>query len=298
MTTFADIIEETSAVLRGYTRNQDQSTYLTADFSNGDSSFTVAKGSRLSSAVVQIGDELIEVDDVDRVSGVVTVPPYGRGAQGTDITATHLTNSRVTSNPTFPRFRIKKAIQNNVLSLGDLLFDVQRHVFAADSTRLSFELPASTSAVFDVRWLTPDSTGNWQPVLNWDVNLSADLTDFPSGVSIDIADYIAEGCDVIVTVGVDPSEFTDDSDTLASVGISEPARDLLVYGAVWRLLSGVDAARLSSTSLTGAELVDQTQPSQYGNLTQQIWRVYQIRMQAEVAEQQRRHPGKIHRVRS
>ena len=80
--------------------------------------------------------------------------------------------------------------------------------------------------------------------------------------------------------------------------MNESARDPLVYGAVWRLLSGVDAFRLSSTSLTGAELVDQTQPSQYGNLTQQIWRVYQIRMQAEVAEQQRRHPGKIHRVRS
>lgn len=298
MTTFADTIEEVGAVLRGYTRNQDQSTYLTADFVNGDTSFTVAKGSRLNSAVVQIGDELIEVDDIDRVSGVVTVPPYGRGAQGTTAVATHLTNSRVTSNPTFPRFRIKKAVQDSVLALGGLLFNVSKYTFSSDATRLSFGLPANTSAVFDVRWLTPGSDHNWQPITSWGINLAADLTDFPTGVSIDIADSMTPGMDVSVTVGLDPVEFTDESDTLADIGVNESARDLLVYGAVWRLLSGVDAARLSSTSLTGAELVDQTQPSQYGNLTQQIWRVYQIRMQAEVAEQQRRHPGKIHRVRS
>lgn len=297
MTTIADVIEETFAVLRGYTRNQDQSTYLTAEFNDGDTSFTVAKGNRLSAQIVEIGSELIEVDEVDRVTGVVTVPGYGRGALGTTAEATYAAGSKVTSNPTWPRFRVKKAINDTLLSLGGLLFNVTSTTLTSDPTVLGYELPAGTSAVMNVKWRIPGVSRSWIPVRRWDVVMDADTDDFTSGLAINIEDAIPASSTISVTCGVDPSEFTAESDTLTDVGVGESARDVLVYGAVWRLLSGVDAARMATQTISGLELADQSQPQAYVNLTQQIWRVYQIRLQAEIAEQQRRLPGRVHWTR-
>lgn len=297
MTTFNDLIHETLAVLRGYTRNQDQSTYLTADFNDGDTSFTVAKGNRLSAQIVEIGSELIEVDEVDRVTGVVTVPGYGRGAMGTTAETTHLSGAKVTSNPTWPLFRVKKALNDTVLSFAGLLFDISTTTLTCDPTVLGYELPAGTSAVLSVKWKVPGVSRAWIPVRFWDIVMDADTDDFATGIALNVEDSIPAGASIKVTLGVDPVEFTDETDTLTDVGIGESARDVLVYGAVWRLLSGVDAARLATQTVSGLELADQSQPQTYTNLTQQIWRVYQIRMQAEIAEQQRRLPGKVHWTR-
>ncbi len=297
MTTFSDLVEETLTVLRGYTRNQDQSTYLTADWDSPATTFTVSKSSRINASVVEVGDELVEIDEVDRTTNVVTIPPYGRGVQGTTEVASYASGTKVTSNPTWPRHRVKRAINDTILAIGGSLFKIDKHTFTYDATKIGFELPASTSAIFDIRWRLPDAHLNWYPVINWDINLAADTTDFASGVSLDVLDFVRQGCDVSVTVGTDPAEFTTDASTLATVGLPDSCRDLLVFGAVWRLLSSVDAARLSNQSLTGMELADQSQPNMGSNLTQQIWRVFNIRLTAEIAEQQRRYPGKIHRVR-
>ena len=68
--------------------------------------------------------------------------------KGTTAAATHLANSRVTSNPTFPRFRIKKAIQDSVLALR-VAVQCPKYTFASDAT-VVVRFPANTSAVFDV----------------------------------------------------------------------------------------------------------------------------------------------------
>lgn len=297
MTTFASLVEEVLSVLRGYTRNQDQSTYLTSAWTSPATTFSVAKASRVNASIVEVGDELVEIDEVDRTLNTVTVPPYGRGAQGTTTVSSYPSGTKVTANPTWPRFRVKKAINDTIQAVGGSLFNIQKYTFTADATKVGFGIPATTSAIFDVRWRLPDGYNNWWPVDNWDINLSADTTDFPTGVSLDILEGLTHGCSVSVTVGQDPAEFVSDSDTMTTIGLPESCRDVLVYGAVWRLLSSVDAARLSNQSLTGLELADQSQPQLGGNLTQQIWRVFSIRLTAEIAEQQRRYPGKIHRVR-
>lgn len=297
MTTLSDLVEETLSVLRGYTRNQDQSTYLTASWTSPASSFTVAKANRLNASIVEVGDELVEIDEVDRTTNVVTVPPYGRGVQGTTAVASYPSGTKVTSDPTWPRARVKRAINDTILAVGGSLFNISKYTFTSDSTKVGFGIPATTSAIFDVRWHLQDGYQNWWPVNEWDINLNADTTSFPTGVSLDVFDAITHGSTVSVTVGLDPVIFASDSSTLVDVGLPESCRDVLVFGAVWRLLSSVDAARLSTQSLSGLELADQSQPNQGSNLTQQIWRVFNIRLTAEIAEQQRRYPGKIHRVR-
>ena len=298
MTTFTDVIEETQSTLRGYTRNQDQTTWLTDPLPVwGADSMKVADANRVNATVVEIEDELIEIDKIDRQSSIVTIPPYGRGAQGST-PAAHPQGVRVISDPLFPRMRVKRAINDSILGLAGDLFDVRKDMIVYDCTKHGFALPAAASGILDIRWRVRDSARRWIPGETWDVNLSADTTDFPSGVSVDIGDRVEHGASVLVTYSADPVEFSADDDTLADVGLPESARDLLAYGAVWRLLSNLDGARLASQTLAGRELAERMPVNVNSNLTQQIWRIYQVRLDRERKALLSKYPGQIHKIRS
>lgn len=296
--TFADVAEETQAVLRGWTRHQDQATYLTELLPQTEAEILrVANADRLNGQVVEIDDELIELDQVDRQGSFATIPPYGRGAQGTQVSS-HMAGSKVLSDPLFPRFRVKQAINDAVLGFAGDLFDVRKDLIAFDITKQGFSLPEATSGVLDVRWRRRGTSRAWVPVHNWDLYLVADDDDFPTGVQLDILEGgIPHDTSILVTYAVDPVPFAAATDTLADVGLQDSARDVLVYGAVWRLLSNLDGARLSSQTITGRELAERMPVSQQSNLTAQIWRIYQVRLAAERKALLDRYPGRIHRVR-
>ncbi len=99
--TLAQMMDEVQINLSGYTYQQDRSTYLnsavttTTSPSSSPLILSLASTQDLGKGIVEIDDELLWVDNVDRVANTATVSPYGRGYLGTTAT-THAVDAKVT----------------------------------------------------------------------------------------------------------------------------------------------------------------------------------------------------------
>ena len=116
MATFGSMTDEVVRKLAGFTLRQDRQTHLTAAVNATATSITVASAQNISTGIIQIDDELIYIDSYDRNSGVLSVPPYGRGYNGTSA-ATHQNGARVIISPTFPSLDVKDAINETIMSV-------------------------------------------------------------------------------------------------------------------------------------------------------------------------------------
>ena len=79
MTTFNDLAEEVLINLEGFTMRQDRTTYLTAAIDNNDLSMALASGDNIGKGIIEIDDELIHIDSVDRSDRSAVISPFGRG---------------------------------------------------------------------------------------------------------------------------------------------------------------------------------------------------------------------------
>jgi hypothetical protein len=105
--TFAQMIDEVKINLSGYTFQQDRSTYLTSPLttttspSSSPTILSLASTTDFGKGAIEIGDELLWIDSVDRVSNTATVAPYGRGYLGTTA-ATAAEDTQVIVSSNFP----------------------------------------------------------------------------------------------------------------------------------------------------------------------------------------------------
>ncbi len=122
-------MDEIQINLAGYTYQQDRATHLSSAVSTLTSSSTsptvlyLGSTENLGKGVVEIDEELLWVDSFDRVANTATVAPYGRGYLGTTA-ATHALDTKVTISPTFPRFVIKRAVNDTIRAMGATIFAV------------------------------------------------------------------------------------------------------------------------------------------------------------------------------
>jgi len=128
MATFGSMTDEVVRKLAGFTLRQDRQTHLTAAVTTTAVSITVASANNVSSGIIQIDDELIYVDSFDRNTGVLTIPPYGRGYNGTSASS-HAVGARVIISPTFPSVDVKDAINETLLSTFPDLYTTGTHTF-------------------------------------------------------------------------------------------------------------------------------------------------------------------------
>ena len=141
-TTLSDMINEVSMNLSGYTLTQDRSTYIKsavpATASSSASPIVLSLGStdNVGKGIVEIDEELFWIDTYDRVGNTATVAPYGRAYLGTTLAA-HTVDTKVTISPTFPKFSIKRAINDTIKGLSGTLF-------AADTTTITYSSAVST----------------------------------------------------------------------------------------------------------------------------------------------------------
>ena len=84
MSTIGQLIDSTILYLSGFTSQQDRATYLAENLDADDLTFSVADASAITRGIAEIGDEIIQVDVVDRTNNTITLPPYGRGFRGTE----------------------------------------------------------------------------------------------------------------------------------------------------------------------------------------------------------------------
>ena len=307
MTTFANMIDEVLINLSGYTFAQDRSTYLGSSVTTTTSTsaspliLTLPSTENLGKGVIEIDEELMYVDSYDRVANTATVAPYGRGFYGTT-PATHAADARVIISPTFPRYVVKRAINDTIRALGANLYAVKSTTFtfnAAVSTYAFANLDISN--ILYVSWQSIGPTKEWVPMRRWDFDASANAEAFgyTTGTdtvhTINLGESPVSGRTVKVIYDTNPTPFTTNGQTYTTTtGLPESTRDVVVLGASYRLLTYLDPARASQTS-PQADETDSKRP--YGassTATKQLYALYNQRLQEESKSQQTNYPTRVH----
>ena len=109
-TTFSDLVNEVLINLQGYTMQQDRATSLSAAISTTTTTtLSVSSTTDIGKGIIEVGEELMWVENYDRVGNTLTIAPRGRGYLGTTA-STAATSSKVTISPTFPKYTVKRAI--------------------------------------------------------------------------------------------------------------------------------------------------------------------------------------------
>ena len=306
-TTLANMMDEVQVNLAGYTFQQDRTTYISSAVSTTTSSsasplvLSLGSTESLGKGIVEIDEELLWVDSYDRVANTATVAPYGRGYLGTTA-ATHSADAKVTIAPTFPRFNIKRAINDTIRSLGS-------SIFAMKTTTFTFNAAVSTYAfanlniknILTVHWQEIGPSKEWRPIRKYDFDAVANPEAFgyTSGTdqvqTITLGEAPISGRTVKIVYATDPVAFTTNSQDYATqTGLPESTRDVVILGAAYRLLSFLDPARAAQVS-PQADETDSKRP--YGasqTATKQLYALYSQRLAEETKAQQQNYPPRVH----
>jgi len=310
-TTLTNMIDEVSMNLSGYTLTQDRSTYLdtaiTAVASSSASPTILSLGStdNVGKGIVEIDEELLWIDTYDRVGNTATVAPYGRAYLGTTLAA-HAVDAKVTISPTFPRFSIKRAINDTINAVGSSIFAASTTTITSNAAVAAFRLPTTVTLdttadslkirnILAVAYQSIGASKEWIPIRTWRFDSNANTTAFTSGQTISIYDVVPSGRTIQIVYAKDPEVFTTNAQEFPTqTGLPESCKDVVILGATYRLLSNLDPARASMVS-PQADEVDNKRP--YGSsqsLTKQVYALYSQRLAEEVRSQQDKYPIRVH----
>ena len=302
MPTLSSMIDEVLINLAGYTYQQDRATYITQDVAATASTIAspiilqLASTDNIGKGAIEIDEELFWLDSFDRVSNTATIPPYGRGYLGTDVAA-HTAGTKVTITPTFPRYVIKKAINDTIAAFGATIFAVKTtsFVFNAAQTTYAFN-NLNIHNIMTIMWQDIGPSEEWFPIRRWSWDSLASTVAFGAGAqTVTIGDFVQPGRTVKVVYATDPEPFTSNSQDFATqTGLPNSARDVAILGASYRLLTYLDPARASQVS-PQADETDSKRP--YGasqSATKQLYALYVQRLNEETARQQAQYPIRVH----
>lgn len=296
MATFGGMIDEVKQNLNGYTLNQERISYLGTAIDSDDTLITLGDTSNLVKGIIEIDDELLYAVSFDKNVGTLTVAPgFGRGYQGTTA-ASHAQYAQVIINPMFPRSAIKRAINDTILTCG--LDVVATHTFSYSPARITYALPTTAKDVLMVSYSTIGASKEWAPIRAWRHDKSANVAEFSSSQTISLYSGVEPGRTVQVTYLKDPLPLAADSDNYATVsGLEESTRDMIIWGACYRLASYIDAGRINLTSAE-ADLANTKIPLTAGtNAARYFYANYQQRLTEEKQKQQRNKPIRTHYTR-
>lgn len=295
MATFNDLVNEVRSSLAGYTLKQDRITYLDNAITTSDTAIQVGSADNLAKGIVEIDDELVWVDNFTRATNTLNAAPgFGRGYQGTT-PAPHSQYSQVILTPTFPRNRIKQAINDAINSVYPKLWSIYSTTFTFNASQTTYALPDDCQNVLYMSWQTTGSSREWIPIDKWRQDLMANVATFNSQKTVNIYSNIQPGRTVQVWYAASPNTLDSNTDDFSEVtGLPETCRDVITLGAAYRMLSYIDPGRINLTSAE-ADLADSKVPGAAGgNASKYIYALYQQRLQDESLKLSIKFPIRLH----
>jgi hypothetical protein len=281
-------------LLHGYSMNTESTTWLTAAASTSATSISVNDSSVVSRGFIQIGDELMYVSSTNNIDNVLNLAPWGRGQRGS-VAVAHDNLSKVIAAPVFPRYEIKKAINDTINSVYPQVFAIGQYQFNYIAARTTYDIPDEVQNILTVTHSVIGPSKEWLPVRAWQIDRTANPTAFGDGTnfghSLSVYSPIVPGRPVNVAFAKRPSLFdinsTASQEMSTVTGLPSYAEDVLVYGAAFRMVSFLDPARLGPLSAEADVLDNQRGPSSGANAARFLFNVYNTRLN-EVAENMRR----------
>jgi hypothetical protein len=299
-----ELTDEVLINLAGYTIQQDKATHLTSPITTTTSTiaaptiFSVADAQRLGSGIVEIDDELLWVDSVDRISNTATSSPYGRGFMGSTA-ATHDAGSKVTISPTFPKHVVKRAIQDTIRAMGSSIFAVKQTSFTFSSSAINtYELDnKNIQNILTMHWQDIGSSREWIRIKRWELDSFPDTATWGEGAqTVTIGDRIVSGRKVKIVYTTVPSTLsTTSTDSFTTqTGLPESCRDIVILGASYRLIAYLDPARTGAQSPQADETDNKRTFGSATNAYRQLFALYTQRLSEETMSQQQQYPPRVH----
>ena len=301
MSTLTNMIDEVLINLAGYTLQQDKATHLTHDVNTTTSTIAsptiLSLGStELGKGTIEIDEELMWVDSFDRIANTATVSPFGRGYLGTTA-ATHTAGSKVTISPTFPRYVVKRAINDTIRALGANIFAVKQTSFTYNAAITTYELDSlNIRNILTMHWEAIGPTKEWIRVKRFDFDSLPSINTWgATAQTVTIGDIITPGRTVKVVYATEPTAMSSNSDVFTTVtGLPESVRDVVILGAAYRLLTYLDPARASMVSPQADETDAKRPYGSSGNATRQLYSLYAQRLAEETKAQQQQYSARVH----
>jgi len=294
MTTLNSLVDDVQLDLSGFTYRQDRVTYLLTAATTSDLVLNVASTENIGKSIIEIDDEMMWVDSYDRQANTITIAPFGRGYNGTTAAA-HAVNAKVVITPTYPRSAVKRAINDTLNAVYPKVFSVGSTAVSFLASRTTYSVPATAIQILSMAWQSVGPTKEWLPIRQWRWDPIAYAPSFDTGRTVSIYDNVLPGRTINIVYAQLPVNMTSNTDDFETVtGLPTSMKDVIVYGAAWRLSSYVDPARISITA-PGADELDSKRPYGTGtNVTKQLQALYQNRLEEESLKQKLQFPTRVH----
>ena len=297
MPTFAQMVDEVRSNLAGYTLRQDRITNLanTGGINATELAIKIGNSENLAKGIIEIDDELIWINSFDKQNLYLNaIQGFGRGYGGTT-PSPHSQNAMVTLTPTFPRVNVKKAINDTINSFYPKLFGVSSVTFTFNAAQVAYPLPAEARDVLYISWQTVGPSKEWLPVNRWRFDRMANVAAFDTNKTVNIYEKIMPGRTVQVYYSIIPNDMSNNTDDFATVtGLPETSRDVVIFGAAYRLLSYLDTGRINLSSAE-ADINDNKLPSTAAaSASKYVFALYQQRLMEESTKLQDRFPIRVH----
>lgn len=289
--TVSSIIDEVLSAAHGYVGDQDQSTSLSVGIDSDDLSFVATDADQISRGLVQVDDELIYVTSVDPTSGTATIPAWGRGQAGSTATS-HDTGAKVTLSPTYPRVRVANTVYGVLREIFPDVYPVAETTLDVSAAVTNYALPSDCYHILAVEWNPPGPTGMWIPVKRWRQNKTA------TTVELELLSGIWPGSDnVRVRYIRVPTVSFGSTDNLATIGYDNQIRDLIVLGAVARLIAFTEPSRVQAQSVESHGRSEAVPAGSATALSRYLYQVFSKRLEDERRQIMMRHPTQPHMTR-
>jgi hypothetical protein len=298
MPTFNQMAEEVSRKMAGFTYRQDRQTHLMADLTSSSLSVTVSSAENISSGIIQIDDELLYVDSYNRSTGVLTIPPYGRGYNGT-VAVAHTTGAKVVISPTYPTVDIKSAINETIQSVFPDIYTPHTYTFTFSPAKSTYGLPADAINVLSVSYQSIGPSKEWVPIRSYRIDNMANTASFDgSSNSITLYSGVQAGRTVQVYYSGEPDILVNGSDEFTTTtGLSQSCKDVIIFGAAYRLSSFIDPGHLSYSTAEADAQSQATLSSRSfaagANASKYLYAIYQQRLQEEARKLDNRNPIRV-----
>jgi hypothetical protein len=242
-------------------------------------------------SLLEIGLEVFYVWSVSSKTVMVERAQDGSRAQD------HPAGSVVTLNPKFPQFTIAKALNDDLADLSSPvhgLYSIRlAELQAGLSSGLDLEDSSDVLEVIDVRARHGGLPGQWWPITNYDLILSADPTDFSSGQALMLREGVRVGSTVRVLYKATFGRLTNLTDNVQDIaGLPESMHDLPPLGAAIRLVAPREIRRNFTEEQGSSRRSEEVPPGAVAGSTRGLVVERQRRIQSEAAKLAQQYPDK------
>ena len=297
MSTFANLIDRT---YREYLRPVDEQeplSQLASGIDNSPSTTSLTYVANLwtpeeeeligSGSILEIGQELMMVEDINTVSRTITV----ERARLNSTIDTHATGADIILKPRYPRMNVANAIGDQIIGLYPALYAVKTTTLTTTSTQY-VEAPADCKRILKARLnSSTSSVTNYSDIA---LELLTDFTPSSTNAAVQFPTGPTSGKSVYVVYAAQFTRPTAEANDLNTVsGLEEFHEQIVMVGAVAQMLSELDVDTTTQNFITESLEIRGVPLGSGERIRNALLRYYGVLLDRARREQRTRFPAGV-----